>query len=146
MQLAFYKPSYCLAILCFLFYFGGTAQSLDLRKCHDWKVYRYNKRDAASLSTDSLETLRSQKLDDQSARFFFVSADTIDKFRTPVWMGMIVGSCRFRDTTRLIIFSTYGGFFWDKDSKRYYQISREKLQQWNSFFAKLIESVNTIDQ
>jgi hypothetical protein len=130
-------------LICFPF-FGSLAQEANPSNGTHWKIYKYNGRNAAGLSVDSLKNLPNIEIAEQTSRFFFGSADTLDRFNTPVWMGMIVGSCCLDGKARVIIFSPYGGFYWDKQGNQYFQVEKSKISRWmqtlGEYQEKLMES------
>ena len=49
------------------------------------------------------------------------------------WMGGYIATCEYDGMLRKVVFSNYGGFFFDQTTGGYYQLPEGKIDDWLSF-------------
>jgi hypothetical protein len=113
----------------------AKAQAIDWQVGSNWRLYDTlpQKR---TFSIDSINTYRYIELDRQSMLQYLENDTLVSIDRTKggvIWMGFYRVSCKFPDTTRVLIVSKYGGFFADLATKRYYQIQMSNVSDWNAY-------------
>jgi hypothetical protein len=102
-------------------------------KTSDWKIYNINESKIFSVSIDSLGRLSSYTLFSDSVMSFINSCQQIPLKDQPVWMGGYLASCIYNGHLRKVAISTYGGFFYDENSKLFYRVTEEKKDDWSSY-------------
>jgi hypothetical protein len=135
-----------LIFLCFtLSYISGISQTVNWKGTNHWKLYALNKSDALLYPVDTLSQFGHITLDDNSMIGFLSNAKLLPKSIYAAWMGFYIGSYETIDhQLRKIIFSNYGGFFYDSFSKRYYEIPQELHNKWDEFITKDLDELFTL--
>lgn len=136
-----FKKMKTLALLTILFLYNLTYQ-IRWEDAKDWKIYKMPSYIGLRVSLDSLPAFKYNSLDIDQMRIFLKNLQEIKNIN-PVWTGLYVASCELNNTKRKILFSRYGGFFFDERSKSYYQIPENLRQNWINF---LNESSKSIDE
>jgi len=121
-----------------------ASQNIPWAKASNWKIYSTNDKKAALYSIDTLTNFKSKKLSDDSMRSYLIDVARIEGQYGVVWQGYIVGSCELDHVTRKIIFSIYGGFFFDPTTGQYFEIEND-LQLRKDWHAYLRNSLKAAD-
>jgi hypothetical protein len=82
---------------------------------------------------DSLGSFDSLKLNQDTVKSYLTTARILDPKDQGVWMGGYITTCELDGKPRKIDFSNYGNFFYDENSKTYYQLSESKSEDWNAY-------------
>src|ERR1700733_10657584 len=108
-------------------------QPIEWSKTKNWKIYQGEGQQVFKYSIDTLKSLKSQTLNQDSVQLFLQQATLIPLERTPVWMGSYVGSYESSNgKIYKVEISTYGGFFYDESTEKYYTIPRGLSAQWRN--------------
>lgn len=125
-----------LVLLISMFLSGaGKSQGIDWEAGSNWRLYD-TLSPQREFSPDSLNAYRYIELDQQSMLQYLKNDTLLPIERTKggvIWMGFYRLSCKFPDTTRILIVSKYGGFFADLATKRYYQIQMSNVSDWTGY-------------
>lgn len=122
------------SIACFFFMIlflpFAKAQDINWQTAQHWRLYKIPVRTGFSVSTDSLSSFKSIELDTDKMKTFLAEAHPIST-ESYAWMGLYVASYELKDQKRRkILFSTYGGFFYDETTDKYFQVTQEVRNQW----------------
>lgn len=112
----------------------AMAQDINWKNTRNWKLYDIHSQAGARYSLDTLQHFRSIGLNSDTLQTFLsgVTAWPADKYS--MWMGLYIATCETEDKKlRKIIISTYGGFFYDQATRRYYQVEPELTSEWLEF-------------
>jgi hypothetical protein len=115
------------------------AQQASWSDTKNWKVYVSAGPAVFTIPADSLSLKKSNSLNDDSVQFYLKSVQPLPKDREPTWMGAWLGSYETSDgKLRKIEIGTYGGYFYDVSSDRYFSLPRPLIRPWQKFIAKNI--------
>lgn len=104
---------------------------------HDGNAFRYK--------MDTLQHFKKISLDDSLMHHFLRNAKAMPKDQTVLWMGLYVATCRFDDsTTRKIDISVYGGFFFDEQTRTYYEVPPVLKEDWLHYFHDQLAAMQQI--
>lgn len=105
---------------------------VDWGQTKNWKIYALSGKKAFSITTDSLKSLRSISLDDESMHTFLKNASAMKDTSVPIFMGFYLTTCELKDKSiRKIIIATYnGGFFYDASIKQYFELPADVQDKW----------------
>lgn len=122
------------SLMISLFVFSSLISSCQIHwgKASDWTIYGYQGSRMFKLSLDSLRSLDTLKMDQDSVNDYLTSAHTL-KSEPGVWMGGFITTCVLDGEIRKVDFSNYGNFFYDEKSRTYYELSTEKAEPWLSY-------------
>jgi hypothetical protein len=121
---------FVLAFLCQ----SCRSQVTDWARTKHWKIYSIAGQRVFKISKDSLQNLPSSDLDGDSLRYFLSVTKTIPLDQTPVWMGSWLSSYESTNgRINKVEISTYGGFFYDEASSKYYEVPRELSAPWRIY-------------
>jgi hypothetical protein len=110
------------------------AQKVQWSTTKNWKIYKGEGKQIFSYTIDTLKSLKSKILDKDSIQFFLQKSLPIPPEKTPVWMGSYLASYELPDgKTCKVEVSTYGGFFYDQSSGKYYSVPREWSPTWLNY-------------
>ena len=113
---------------------GYRHQELNWNSSKNWRLYKTNNLDGASLSIDSLKLISNLPLNEDSIHFFLVNAKTI-QVTNAAWMGYYTVTCDFpANRHEKILISAYGGFFYDQNTGKYYELPMEIRKDWLNYF------------
>jgi hypothetical protein len=114
---------------------------MDWLKTSHWKVYSIRSRQAAGFPTDTLSNFPSARLKYDSMQTFLAHVMPVDTKSGVMWQGYIVGTCELENVTRKIIFSVYGGFFFDPETKQYYEIENDLQlrKEWHKYIMDVLK-------
>ena len=129
-------------VLLTLLFFYGLPHQISWKNAKDWRIYKMPSYIGLRVSLDSLPAYKYKSLDIDRMSIFLKNLQEIKNIN-PVWTGLYVASCELDNKKRKLLFSRYGGFFFDESSKSYYQIPENLRQEWIDF---LNESSKSIDQ
>jgi hypothetical protein len=51
-------------------------------------------------------------------------------------MGGYLASCRVERKLRKVLISSYGGFFYDPEAGKYYELPEAMVRDWNGFLTR----------
>ena len=95
------------------------------------------------MPVDSLSLFHHRDLNSDSMKLFLAGTKVLAAGKVPVWMGGFVTSCMFADRKRKLLISSYVGFFYDDQEKRYYQIPPDRQKQWLDYLADAAAGVSS---
>ena len=97
----------------------------------DWKLYKANTSILFRSPPDSLAILKAYPLNRDSIIAFLNEATILPK-ETPsaTWMGGFAATFKYDGKRRKLLISSYGGYVFDSESKRYYQLPSESKNEW----------------
>ena len=118
-------------------------QEIDWKTTSNWKLYNIHNKAGFRYPVDSLTFFKSVTLDDSAMNRFLIPSTIWPKEKTSLWMGLFVVSFETPSKeTRKLIISSYGGFFYDPASKRYYELPAVQHAAWYQF---LNDNAATLD-
>ena len=121
-------------IVCLLALQTGVAQEINWKNTRNWKLYNIYNQAGARYSLDTLQHFKSTVLNSDTMQSFLDGVTAWPPEKYSMWMGLFIVTCETEDKKpRKIIVSTYGGFFYDQITKRYYQIEPALASQWLEF-------------
>jgi hypothetical protein len=120
-------------ILCLLLLSGIASGQIHWEKTSEWTLYGYQGSRMFKIPLDSLNSFDTLKLNQDTVSSYLKNASVLDSNDQGVWMGGYLTTCRLDGELRKIDFSNYGNFFYDENSKTYYQLSPSKSEDWNSY-------------
>jgi hypothetical protein len=97
----------------------------------DWKLYKAKTSILFKSTPDSLALMNAYPLNRDSI-IAFLNESTILPKETPVaaWMGGFAATFKYDGKLRKLLISSYGGYVFDSESKRYYQLPSERKDEW----------------
>jgi hypothetical protein len=123
-----------LFVLLLLLSSESWGQKMDWGKSRDWKLYDIHTNKAFAYSSDTLQNFKCIELPQDSMQTFLKELTEISKDDSPVWMGLYVATCKLEDgLLRKIDISVYGGFFYDENSKTYFQLQKIFSDNWLNY-------------
>jgi hypothetical protein len=118
------------------------SQTVDWRKSDNWRLYAINDDRALHFSIDTLRHFASISLNQDTMQYFLSRASMWPKEDFSMWMGVFVATCKLNGKDeRKVSISVYGGFFYDHNTRRYYQVDKDVRQDWLDFFNENLERV-----
>jgi hypothetical protein len=128
----------------FLFFvillFNNSQDQIRWENAKNWRLYKMPSYIGLRISLDSLPAFKSIPLDVERMKIFLKDLQEI-KNTNPVWTGLYVATCDLDNKKRKLLFSRYGGFFFDENSKSYYQIDENLRQEWINFLNASSKSI-----
>ena|SRR5580692_57866 len=122
----------------------ALCQSVDWKSANHWQLYSIHSHGALNYSLDSLKKFKNVDLNSDSMQSFLRNAEPLPDENTPLWMGYYLTTCQFGNATiRKVIISSYGGFFYDETSKKYYEIPIDIRTQWLNYISEKYTSIST---
>lgn len=86
---------------------------------------------------DTLSSFKKVALSDSTVYEYLSRAKLLPKSTNPAWMGFYIATYETTDhRLRKVIFSNYGGFYFDSFTKRYYELPQSLRNDWNTFLSK----------
>jgi hypothetical protein len=127
------------SFICIMFIVATRthAQDIDWQQTSIWKLY--DTRSIRSLGTPIEKILQSKSafLDSVDIKNFLSAVTKMPSADAPVWMGYYVVSCVTKEgELKLFYISVYGGFFYDRDKKIYYQVAEDARKEWLDYFSQ----------
>lgn len=97
----------------------------------DWKLYKAKTSILFKSTPDSLALMNAYPLNRDSI-IAFLNESTILPKETPAaaWMGGFAATFKYDGKLRKLLISSYGGYVFDSESKRYYQLPSERKNEW----------------
>jgi hypothetical protein len=121
-----------------LFVGGSYSQEINWQQARHWKIYNIPTRTGFTVSADSLRQYESIALDSAKMIAFLKNATPLPSAQY-AWMGAFVTSCELSSAeTHKVLISTYGGMFFDENTKKYFQVPRELRSEWLEFLNEAI--------
>lgn len=121
----------------------ALCQSVDWKSANHWQLYSIHIHGALNYSVDSLKRFKNVDLRSDSMQSFLRNVEPLSDENTPLWMGYYVTTCQFQDgTVRKVIISSYGGFFYDERSKKYYVLPIDIRTQWLNYISEKYTSIS----
>jgi hypothetical protein len=115
----------------------SSAQTINWQRTSEWKLYELRDKKGMRTPVDSLKYFRTIMLDDDSVRYFLVDAKEISRGDEPVWMGAIILShVDSSGIFRKVDASVYGGFFYDEQTGKYFQMRQEAKERWIEYLER----------
>ncbi len=109
-------------------------QDIDWKTTSNWKLYNIHNKAGFRYPVDSLTFFKSVRLDDSAMNRFLITSTIWPKEKTSLWMGLFVASFETSaKEIRKLIISSYGGFFYDPTSRRYYELPEADRISWYQF-------------
>lgn len=108
----------------------------------DWKIYNVSSRSMIKIGPDSLVKLKSYQLNPDSVQSFIGAVNKIPKDSTPLaWMGGVLATCTYQGKIRKVQISSYGGWFFDQETKSYFEIPKDQAAEWYSYISTCLVSI-----
>lgn len=121
-----------LVLITFLSTFNATAQ-MDWGKSSHWRIYKVPEPMIFKIPADSLAQVNGQPLQNDSVIIYIGTSTILPDSTRPVWMGGWLASYEFGGQIRKIEISSYGAFFYDQTSNRFYQIPIGLQDEWMTY-------------
>jgi len=110
------------------------AQHEPWPKTKNWKVYKGEGQQVFSYSIDTLNSIPSKRLNQDSIQFFLENMVQVSDTTHPIWMGSYLASYESSaGKVHKVEVSIYGGFFYDESSGKYYNLPRQFNAKWLAF-------------
>lgn len=94
------------------------------------------------IGLDSLSKLKSYQLNLDSVKSLIGSANKISKDSTPLaWMGGVLVTCTYQGKIRKVQISSYGGWFFDQQTKSYFEVPKDQAAEWYSYVSNCLVSI-----
>ncbi len=121
--------------LVLLIVFGAfnTEAQIDWGKSSHWKIYKVPEPIMFKIPIDSLPQTNSQTLRKDSILIYIGSSTILPDSIKPVWMGGWLATYEFSGQEHKIEISSYGAFFYDQSTNRFYQIPMELKEDWMTY-------------
>jgi hypothetical protein len=125
----------------------GFGQSVNWSQTKDWVIYDIHDDNAFNYSLDTLHHFKSNLLGDSIIHRYLKDGVAWPIDKSSLWMGLYVTTCQFEDgTIHKIDISVYGGFFFEEQSKSYYEVSSESRKQWLHYFHDCLAKLSSGNQ
>jgi hypothetical protein len=98
-----------------------------------WKLYRYQGNELFTIPLDSLHFLQNIPLAQDSMDHYLSEVKIKHPKAATRWMGGYIATCLSDGDLRKIVFSNYGGFFYDQKTGGYYQVPTDEIDDLLSF-------------
>lgn len=122
-----------LSISIFLIQFTAHSQ-IEWKKTSNWRLYSIGGNNLFRYSLDTLNKLNNCPLNIDSIQYYLKYVEVIHPNGLLAWMGGYVVTYQFEHQIRKIDISNYGGFFYEEQTKSYYQLPKDKVLPWLSYF------------
>jgi hypothetical protein len=94
------------------------------------------------ISLDSLGKLKSYRLNPDTVQVFLNPVSEIPKDSTPLaWMGGVLATCTYQGKMRKVQISSYGGWFFDQETKSYFEVPKDQAVEWYSYVSSCLVSI-----
>lgn len=120
---------------------NSHAQSAAWQQSSHWTLYNLGGVKFYKVKTDSLSFYNSRPLDDDSMHDFLAHASGLASEQAPLWMGAFVTSCLIDGKIHKVDISSYGTFFFDETTKKYFQVTQDVRTDWLNYLANSAGSV-----
>jgi hypothetical protein len=131
-----------LIVVFMLFGDYSFSQEIAWQNTLHWKLYDIHGKKGFDYSPDTLQYFKNIPLADTEMHKFLTKAAIWPPEKYGLWMGLFVASYETLDNRpRKIIISSYGGFFYDSLTMRYYELPEEIRSDWQRF---IIENADKI--
>jgi hypothetical protein len=121
--------------LAFIMLFStlNAVAQVDWRKSSHWKIYKVPEPIMFKIPIDSLAQTNSQTLRQDSILMYIGTSTILPDSIKPIWMGGWLATYEFGGQIRKIEISSYGAFFYDQSSNRFYQIPIGLKEDWMTY-------------
>jgi hypothetical protein len=121
--------------LAFIIVFStsNAVAQVDWGKSSHWKIYKVPEPLIFKVPIDSLAQVNSQTLQQDSMMMYIGPSTILPDSVKPIWMGGWLATYEFSSQEHKIEISSYGAFFYDQSSNRFYQIPRELKEEWMTY-------------
>jgi len=131
---------FMLLLACITFHISES--QVIWKETKDWKIYNVSSRTMNKIGFDSLSKLKYYRLNPDTVKAFLRSVNDIPKDSTPLaWMGGALATCTYQGKIRKIQISSYGGWFFDQETKSYFEIPQEQAGDWYSYISDCLVSI-----
>lgn len=136
-----------LTIMFSLAYNLSSGQEISIKLGKRWCLYDIVSPDIFKYSVDTLKNFPFYAMDEDSVHLYMVDLGELPADDPPFWMGSPhVASYEVDGVIRKVDISLYGGFFYDEVSKRYFQISEDKVEKWLSYVRECFMAIHKQQQ
>ena len=131
-------------IICLLIIIGAACHSCHAQhepwsKTKNWKVYPGEGQSVFSFPVDSFKVTRNNPLNQDSIQFYLRKMQLIPPDHIPTWMGAYLASYESSDgEINKVEIGTYGGYFYDVSSDKYFSLPRQFIRPWQKFITRNI--------
>lgn len=98
-----------------------SQERIEWKQASEWKLYKLT--DVNSFAISETDLKKKENLSIDSLQYFIANAQPLKSNCAPVWKDFFITSCQVNGKFRKVIFSSYGGFFYD--GKNYYAVKEE---------------------
>jgi hypothetical protein len=113
---------------------SASSQGLKWSTTKNWRLYEIKNKQDYKLSVDSLSKFRTLLVNLDTIQNFVNLAEAWPKDKYSMWMGRYLCTYEIEEETRKVDISVYEGFFFDENSKTYYQIPEAFVDEWLKFW------------
>lgn len=113
----------------------ASSQVTSWQQSSHWTLYNVGGTKFYRVQVDSLDNYSHRPLNDDSMREFLAHSSVLTSDKPPMWMGAYVTSCTIGNKTHKVDISSYAGFFFDENDKKYYSVSQDVQRDWLNYFA-----------
>jgi len=112
------------------------------KETKDWKIYNVSSRAMNKIRLDSLSKIKYYRLNPDTVQTFLHSVNDIPKDSTPLaWMGGVLATYSYQGKTRKVQISSYGGWFFDQETKSYFEVPQDQAVEWYSYISDCLVSI-----
>src|SRR5204862_1812961 len=110
---------------------SASRQEIAWNNTVKWRIYAVPNKGVVKYPADTLHHFKNIELDDKVMHEFLKDASIWPKEKNSLWMGSFVSGFENEDgkLTKIVI-SSYAGFIYDAEGKRYYEIPESKREGW----------------
>jgi hypothetical protein len=128
-----------LSTILFFLLLEVTAQNIEWNRSKNWTIYDIHDGNAFHYSLDTLSNFKHFSLNDSVMQSFLSHSILWPKDSSSQWMGLYVTTCNLPDGVKHIIdISVYGGFLYEINSKRYYQVPSSEKDAWLKYILNVM--------
>ena len=120
---------------------GARAQVTAWQQSSHWTLYNVGGAKFYRVPSDSLDNYNHRPLNDDSMHEFLAQSSVLVSDKPPMWMGAFVASCIIDNKRVKVDISSYAGFFFNENDKKYYSIAQDVQRDWLNYFANCSSAI-----
>lgn len=136
------SKSDCMKLFYFFLLFASFGQSCRAQheswnSTKNWRIYKGEGQQIFSYTVDTLNSIKSNPLNQDSIQFFLKNMTPLADKTDPIWMGSYLASYESADgKIHKVEVSIYGGFLFDELTSKHYNLPRELNSRWLKFITE----------
>lgn len=118
------------------------SQTINWKQANNWQLYNIRSKAGFNYPLDTLTNFKHITLDSSIMSEFLNNVTLVSNNRPVLWQGLYVASCEMPDKKkRKIIFSNFGGFFWDDNTQRHFELADTLKTRWHTYLHESAKKV-----